>query len=302
MEIIPTPSPGPQASLTLVVPAYNEAAALSENMPALLDFCERHHYRLIIVNDGSRDRTQDVLQQYAASPLLTIVKNKLNKGYGGAIKAGIKQVATPHLITLDADGQHNLEDVRRLHEEIVATDADMIVGSRKGLKSASFYRKTGKWLIRAIANILMPVNVYDINSGMKIYDTALAHRYIQLCPDTMAFSDIITLVFISQRHLVLESPISINRRATGKSTINTMTAVDTVKEILSIVLLFNPMKIFFPISLASITAGLIWGIPLVLQGRGVSVGFLLAFVIGLFFFLLGLVTEQLSMLRKSNLD
>ncbi len=301
METTPTP-PGPQASLTLVVPAYNEAAALSENMPALLDFCERHHYRLIIVNDGSRDQTPDVLAPYAASPLLTIVKNKLNKGYGGAIKAGIKQVSTPHLITLDADGQHNLEDVRRLHEEIVTTDADMIVGSRKGLKSASFYRKTGKWLIRAIANILMPVNVYDINSGMKIYDTALAQRYIQLCPDTMAFSDIITLVFISQRHLVLESPISINRRATGKSTINTMTAVDTVKEILSIVLLFNPMKIFFPISLASITAGLIWGIPLVLQGRGVSVGFLLAFVIGLFFFLLGLVTEQLSMLRKSNLD
>lgn len=290
------------ASLSIIVPAYNEEVSLSANLPALLDFCEKHQYRIIIVNDGSQDRTQEILERYAASPLLTIVRNKLNKGYGGAIKIGIQQASTTYLITIDADGQHNLEDVRRLHEEIVARDADMIVGSRKGLASASFYRKTGKWLIRTIAKILMPLNVYDINSGMKIYDTALAQKYIRLCPDTMAFSDIITLVFISQRHLVLESPITINHRTAGKSTINTMTAVDTVKEILSIVLLFNPMKIFFPISLASITAGLIWGIPLVLAGRGVSVGFLLAFVIGLFFFLMGLVTEQLSMMRKNNLD
>lgn len=288
--------------LTVIIPAYNEETALAANMPALLAFCEQYHYRLIIVNDGSHDRTQSILEQYAASPLLTIVRNKVNKGYGGAVKAGIRQAATRYAVTADADGQHNLHDLRRLHEEIAGRDADMVVGSRKGLKSASAYRGLGKWLIRAIANVLMPVNVYDINSGMKIYDTALAQKYIRLCPDTMAFSDIITLVFISQRHLVLEVPITINPRSGGKSTITTMTAVDTVKEILSIVLLFNPMKIFFPISLASITAGFAWGIPLVLQGRGISVGFLLAFVVGLFFFLLGLVTEQLSMLRKSHLD
>lgn len=288
-------------TLSIVIPAYNEEDSLKANMPSLLAFCKINSYQLIIVNDGSKDGTQQVLENYASSDILTILKNKLNKGYGGAIKTGIAQSNTKYVITIDADGQHNLEDVSRLHSEIISMDADMIIGSRKGLKSASFYRRMGKSFIRRLARFMMAFNVYDINSGMKIYNAEMAKKYLRLCPDGMAYSDIIALVFISQRHLVLESPISISHRTAGESTISTMTAVDTIKEILNIVILFNPMKIFFPIALVSIIAGLAWGLPLIYMGRGVSVGALLAFVVGLLFFFLGLIAEQLSLLRKSNI-
>ena len=177
----------------------------------------------------------------------------------------------------------------------------MVVGNRQAQKDANLYRGLGKRLIRGFAKILLPINIYDINSGMKLYNTELAKKYIKLCPDHMAYSDIIAMVFISQRHLVLEKDIRIKPRLSGESTINTMTALETVKEILNIVVLFNPMRVFLPIAFSSIFVALLWGVPIVLKGRGVSTGALLGITTGIIFFLLGLLAEQLALIRKSQL-
>ena len=176
----------------------------------------------------------------------------------------------------------------------------MVVGSRKGTKSATVSRGMAKGIIRLLAKILMPVPIYDINSGMKIYSTKLARSYLHLAPDTMAFSDIITLVFINNRHLVLEEPITIGNRLKGKSTIGVQTLFQTIMEIINILVLFNPMKIFLPISLLTFIITLLWGIPLILAGRGVSTGTLLGIVSTLIFFFLGLITEQLSQIRRNQ--
>lgn len=288
-------------NLTIVIPAYNEKDSLKDFLPEVLKFCRDKGFELIVVNDGSKDETQLVLESYTQEKYLKIIRHKLNKGYGGALKSGIVNAQTRYVITIDADGQHHLEDVERLYNLILIKDADMIVGKRENIKS-DWYRNMGKSIIRRIAKMLMPLPIHDINSGMKIYNTVLAKKYLKLCPDSMAFSDIIALVFISQRHLVLEEPVSIRPRKAGKSTISTRTAVETMKEILNIVILFNPMRIFFPLSILFILAGIIWDIPIFLRGSGVSVGALLLIMCGLIFFILGLVAEQLSLIRKSALE
>jgi len=71
-------------------------------------------------------------------------------------------------------------------------------------------------------------------------------------------------------------------------------------EIINILVLFNPMKIFLPISLLTFIITLLWGIPLILAGRGVSTGTLLGIVSTLIFFFLGLITEQLSQIRRNQ--
>jgi glycosyltransferase involved in cell wall biosynthesis len=289
-------------TLTILVPAYNESESLKTCLDELLDFCKKNSFSLIIVNDGSKDGTKAILDEKAAgTDVLEVIHHKVNKGYGGALKSGVNAARTKYIITLDADGQHSLDDVMMLYKEIVSLDADMIVGSRKGQRNHSFYRSVGKSVIRGIAKWLVKLPIYDINSGMKIYNTELAQKYITLCPDTMAYSDIIALIFISQKHCVLERPITIKPRISGKSTISIKTAVDTVMEIMNIVVLFNPMKIFLPLSLLSILSGLAWGVPFVIQGKGVSSGMFLAIITGLIFFLLGLLAEQLSMLRKNSI-
>lgn len=288
-------------SLSVVVPVFNEEGALEEFLPRLVRYCSDAGHKLIVVDDGSTDGTAVLLDKATAGGAFEVVRHKLNRGYGGAIKSGIALAQTRYVITVDGDGQHRLEDIEALYEEIVARDADMVIGNRGNLHGEGLYRKSGKWLIRAIAHLLLKFDIRDLNSGMKICDTRLAQRYLSLCPDTMAWSDTIALVFISQRRLVTEYPITVQPRRTGASTINAMTALDTVKELFNIVVLFNPMKIFFPLAVALILAGLLWGLPIVLAGRGVSVGAMLALTSGLIFFLLGLIAEQLSMMRKSSI-
>ena len=287
-----------EKDLTVIIPAYNEEDSLSDFLPRVIDYCTQHNWQVVIVDDGSSDGTQAIAEKLAQSDRVRVIRHKVNRGYGGAIKTGIKAVDTRYLVTIDADGQHYLDDIEFLFNELQACDADMIVGSREGLKSASRYRDIGKRLIRFVANLLLDVKIHDLNSGMKVYDTKLAQKYIRLCPDSMAFSEVIALIFISRRHLIEERPIRIRERAAGVSTINTRTAFETMIEIINLVILFNPMRIFLPISIASLVLGFAWGIPIVLRGDGVSVGAMLAIVSGVLFFFLALLAEQVSLIRR----
>lgn len=285
--------------LTVIIPAYNERVNLEKLLPDLILHCRENNRRIILVNDGSKDKTVDFLKKFKDEPLLKICHHKLNKGYGAAIKTGIMACETEYLITFDADGQHLMEDINKLEQCLIRRDADMVVGSRKGQQSSSLTRSIGKSIIRLIARIMMTVPVHDLNSGMKIYRTDLAQRYLYLTTDGMSFSDVITLIFINNRHLVVEEPINIRQRTAGQSTIGLQTAFQTLMEIINIVILFNPLKIFLPLATITFLITMAWGVPLALQGRGVSIGTLLGLVAALLFFLLGLITEQLSLIRRN---
>jgi glycosyltransferase involved in cell wall biosynthesis len=291
-----------QSLLTIVIPAYNEAESLPQVLDHVIAFCDARNWKLILVNDGSKDNTKEVLSKFSNSKILTVINHKLNKGYGGAIKSGIRNAKTKYCVTIDADGQHDLNDVENIFNKMKETNADLIVGNRKGNKSLQRYREFGKFIIRSVAKILMPLKIYDINSGLKMYDTQLAQKYIRICPDSMAFSDVIALTFIYQRNLVFEVPIKINERVAGKSTIGVRTAFETIMEIINIVTLFNPMRIFLPLSLIFIFLSLAWEIPIFIRGFGVSIGAMLGFITGLIFFLLGLIAEQLGNIRRSTLN
>jgi glycosyltransferase involved in cell wall biosynthesis len=287
--------------LTVVVPVYNEGEILPLIAESAIEFCKRRGWKIIFVNDGSQDNTKQILDGLEDSPNLSIVHHKVNRGYGGALKSGIQRVTTPYLVTIDGDGQHSLEDVEKVFSFALENNADMVVGKRDEKYASSVYRALGKFIIRSFTKVLMPLPISDLNSGFKLYRTDLAQKYITVCPDTMAFSDVITLVFLNERNLVLEYPIQIYPRKAGQSTINTLTALETVMQVLNVSVMFNPLRVFLPISTLSILAGLGWGIPIILLGRGVSVGAMLAIVTGLLFFVLGLLANQLSALRMERL-
>jgi len=291
------------SQLTIIIPAYNEAASLTQLIHELLPFAQLKNFKVIIVNDGSKDDTRAVLERSTTlSENISIINHKVNRGYGGALKSGINKARTQYCITIDADGQHSLSDIDRLLNTITETNADLVVGSRKGNSESGYYREFGKTILRWVAKLLMPLKIYDINSGIKIYNTKLAQRYIQICPDSMAFSDVIALTFVYQRNLVLEIPVKINQRKAGKSTIGLRTALDTLIEIINIVVLFNPMRIFLPLSFIFVLASIIWEIPIFLRGQGVSIGALLGFMTGIIFFLLGLIAEQLGNIRRLSIN
>lgn len=285
-------------SLTVCIPIYNEEACLESVLPPIITKCRELDWQLILVNDGSKDRSGAILKQKFNLPGVRILHHKVNRGYGGAIKTAIENAASDFVCTMDADGQHRIHDIDRLLEAQMATDADMVIGKRYQEMSIKSYRNLGKSLIRAVAKMLMTMPVQDLNSGMKLYNTRLAKRYIHLYPDGMSFSDVIALVFLSQKHLVIEEDIEVYPRASGISTINTLTALQTVREILNTVVLFNPQRIFLPTSIFITLIGTLWGLPMILQNKGVSTGALMGILSGLIIFVLGLIVEQLSIIRK----
>ena len=287
--------------LTVVVPVYNEEQALSSFAVHLIELCHTKDWRAVFVNDGSNDHTRQILDHLSASQAVRVVHHKVNRGYGGALKTGISYVTTPFLVTMDGDGQHSPHEIESILQFAIESDADMVVGKRDEKGASGTYRTFGKFLIRSFTKILMSLPITDLNSGFKIYRTDLAKRYMTVCPDSMAFSDVITLVFLNEHNLVLEYPIQVSPREAGQSMINTFTAFETVIQVLNIALMFNPLKLFLPISALCILTGFGWGIPFVLLGRGVSVGAMLAIVSGLIFFVLGLIASQLSAIRMERL-
>ena len=293
------------SEVTLVIPAYNEEESLRQFLPELLEFCGQNHMQLVVVDDCSIDGTGEMLDKAAAfHDFLRVCHHKVNRGYGGALISGLQLSQTRFSVTLDADGQHRLEDVSRLLEKQQEVDADLVVGARADDSGggSGLYRALGKKLIRFTAGRLVDdLPISDLNSGMKLYDTKLAQRYLRLCPDGMAFSEVLPLIFIQQKHLVTETPITVAPRRSGKSTINTMTALDTLFQIINIVMVFNPMRIFLPVGGILILLGVLWAIPFLVRGSGLSSVSMMSMTAGLLLIMMGLLAEQLAQIRKKDL-
>ena len=275
---------------------YNEEDCLADTVPELCRFAEENQFDLIFINDGSTDRTSELLQTHCTSG--RVLHHKVNQGYGGAIKTGIRAATSCYVVTVDADGQHQPEDILTLLHLAEEKNADMVVGARPGDKGSS-YRRLGKQIIRSIAKLLIPLKIEDINSGMKLYNRELAVSTLHMLPDTMAFSEIILFTFIHQRHLIVEHPIKVRERRAGKSTINMGTAFQTMYEIISVVMLFNPVKIFLPFSFFLFILGAGWSFRFLLAGRGFPVASSILIISSALTMLMGLLAQQISELRKN---
>lgn len=285
-------------SLTIVIPAYNEDESLPAVLADLKSFATENGFKLIIVNDGSTDNTKAVINEFIDNNIISVAHHKLNRGYGRAIKTGIRLATTSYVITVDADGQHRTEDILNLYNTIKETDADLVVGGRFDQKNASYMRGIGKTVIRLFVKVMIRVSVYDINSGMKIYRTELARKYVRLAPDTMAFSDIMTITFVYFGCYVLERPIKINARIAGRSTINYKTAMDTIKEIVFIATVFSPYKFFSFLSVLILSATLLWGLPFILAGKGFTSGTVSGILVAVLLWSLGVIAHLISGIRK----
>jgi glycosyltransferase involved in cell wall biosynthesis len=284
--------------LTIVIPSYNEAENLITVLPEILKFSEINNIKVILTDDGSSDNTHEIAAKYPDKSLFRYIRHKRNRGYGAALKTGISETDTEYVVTFDADGQHNPEDVKKLLDVMTLKDADLVIGSRHEKYKFGLFKRAGKFIIRLLSKILIQNRIQDLNAGMKLMKTELAKRYIKICPDTFAFSDVITLVFVSEKNVVLEEKISVNIRKDGKSKVSINTALETVMEIINIAIMFNPMKIFLPVSLLFTIFGIFWSLYIVMKGKGISVGGSLLIVLGILSFLIGLMAEQLSNIKK----
>lgn len=153
--------------ILIVVPAFNEEESIAA---ALADLKKHHFHEIVVVNDGSWDKTAEIARQNQ----VTVLDHLVNRGLGAALGTGFtyaRDVSADVLVTFDADGQHRASDVKNLLEPIVNRKSDVVIGSRL-IKSDGM--PVDRRIINFVSNILtmMFYGVWttDSQSGLRAFN------------------------------------------------------------------------------------------------------------------------------------
>jgi len=230
-------------NVSIVIPAYNEEGGISSSIKdviAAMDASD-YSYELLIVNDGSTDRTAELAVEAGAR----VINLPENMGYGAALKAGIKRSKYETIVITDADGTYPAEVIPTLISEL--GDYDMLVGARTGENvAAPLVRKPAKWVLRKLASYLAGRHIPDLNSGLRVIRKDLVRRFVHLLPSGFSFTTTITLASLCSGSLVKYSSIDYHARI-GKSKIKPSHAFDFLLLIIRTIVYFNPLKVFLPL-------------------------------------------------------
>jgi glycosyltransferase involved in cell wall biosynthesis len=276
---------------SIVIPVYNEEQAIGEFLKDLLSL--KLDDEIIVVDDGSADKTNDIVSTFPVK----LVKHSNNKGYGAALKTGIRNSTGKKIITLDSDGQHNPRYINRIKE--LLGKYDMVIGNRT---DDSFQVKTrirGKRIIKFIAEYLIEQKLPDYNSGFRGFDKDLMNDLLHIMPNGFSFSTTSTLAFMKEGYNIETFEIKVTKRIGRQS--NVKMSKDSFKTLLliaRIIMLFNPLKIFFPSSIVFSLFGLAWGIYGFIAKTRFSNSAILLMILGMFLFFFGLIADQISVLNR----
>jgi glycosyltransferase involved in cell wall biosynthesis len=284
--------------VTIVIPAHNEEGAIGDVIANLRAKQLPGVVEIIVIDDGSTDKTAEI----AEATGVTVLRHRGNRGYGAALKTGVKAATGDYILTMDADGQHRLEDVLTLCKAVGGEQPpDCVIGHRTALLHSALWRMPGKWLLKAMAQFLTQKKIPDLNSGLRIVKREVLKRYLHLCPSGFSFSTTITVALLSRGYAVEFMPIKVERRI-GTSMVSMKTGFQAILLLFRLIALFNPLRIFLPTALIAILFGIGWTIPYLIAGSGVTVASMLAILTGVLLFALGLICDQVAQLRLERYE
>lgn len=278
---------------SIVLPARNEAISLGNILPFLMS--RYPDAEVIVVNDGSRDDTHDV----AAGLGAIVIDHPYSMGNGAAIKSGARAATGDTILFMDADGQHNPDDIEALiskYEE----GFDMVIGARDFRSQASFFRWVANTFYNTLASYMTGFKIPDLTSGFRILNAKKFRRFLYLLPNGFSYPTTSTMAFFRSGYSVAYVPVIALKRK-GKSKIKLFRdGIRFMVIILKIGALFSPMRLFLPISISLFLVGASYYIyTYTTYGRFTNMSALL-FVSSLMIFLIGIVSEQVSSLHYKD--
>jgi len=281
---------------SIIIPAYNEKKAIDGVLQELKKYLKEKSYQteIIVVNDGSTDQTNKILERINE---IELINHPYNKGYGAAIKTGVEKAKYNWIIWYDSDGQHKPEYIEELIKN--RKGYDMIIGARQGYKGPAM-RQPGKKFLQKLAQYLIQNKIPDLNSGFRLIKKSKFKKFTHLFPNGFSISTTITLAFFKQGFNIKYIPITIKKRL-GKSSVKANDGFKAIMLILRMIILFSPLRIFLPLSSLLLGASILSFVLDILffyKGLNVANTTILLFVSSLFFFFFGLLTDQISAIRR----
>lgn len=281
--------------ISVIIPARDESQALPDCLKrviAAVPGCE-----LIVVDDGSTDETAAIAAEHGAR----VISHPYPKGNGAAVKTGARAAIGEILVFMDADGQHQPEDIPRLLAKL-EEGYDMVVGARGMQDHAGAHRGFANAVFNRLASWMVNHRIDDLTSGFRAVRAERFRRFLYLLPNSFSYPTTCTMSFFRAGFGVAYVPVSMPPRI-GESHIRPFR--DGVRFILIIIkigTLYSPLKLFLPISGAFFVTGLAYYTYTYLTSHRFTNMSALLFITSVLVFLIGLVSEQITMLTYKDSD
>jgi len=280
------------------VPVFNEELSIRETLEELR--AAMPSAEIVVVDDGSGDGTARILSEMQD---IVGVTHARNRGYGAALKSGMRAASREFVAWFDGDGQHRPGDLVAVARPVIHGEYDAAIGARGAGSSQTIERLLGKWLLKMLAESLSGEEIPDLNSGLQCFPRGLIRRYVHLLPDGFPASTNTTLLLLERGYRVGFVPIQTRERK-GTSKIRLMAdGASTLKHVVRMVVLFDALRVFSILGLGLMLPGLIYGLAVALiKGEGFPTLAGTVVISGLLIILIGLVVDQVTELRKERFE
>ena len=241
--------------LSVVIPAYNEEDGIASILDRVLSIKTQLNAagiagpEILVVDDGSKDRTAEIVRSYQNVRLL---QHKINRNYGGALKTGFKNAQGDMIAFLDADGTYPPEYFPQLCKELV-NGADMVVGSRMaGEKNESpMVRQLGNFIFASLVSAIGNRRVTDVASGMRVFRRDVLDRLYPL-PNGLNFTPVMSVRAIHENIKLVEVPIPHSERDGHSKLSVVQDGMRFFNSIIWTALAYNPVRILGALGMAGV--------------------------------------------------
>jgi len=207
--------------ISVIIPAYNEEDTIGFVITGVADALNQMNvsHEIIIVNDGSFDNTLEIAKKYD----VVILNNYKNFGKGHALRRGLLRARGRLIVTMDADGSHDPDNIRFLIRPLVNNNVDAVFGVRfhnpEGRRSTSRLHLLGNKIINFVIYLLTGKHVSDSQSGFRAFKRNTL-RKVTLSSNEFEIESEIVIKLLKRGFFVLEVPISCKKRVLGNSKVN----------------------------------------------------------------------------------
>jgi len=158
-------------SISAVLPAHNEAENIRTTVENCVTYLENNvsDYEVVVVNDGSSDDTQYIVEGLASTnSKVVLVNHPVNTGYGSALRSGFEKASCEYIFFMDSDGQFDINDLDRLIPLLSAKD--VVIGYRED-RADSLVRSLNAWLYGLYIYLTFGLKVRDMDCAFKVFPT-----------------------------------------------------------------------------------------------------------------------------------
>ena len=287
-----------KSNITIIIPVYNEDNTIGEDIDVIIKTMEKanYGYEIIVVDDGSTDKTAQIVK---AKKGVELIQHSYNKGVGAARKTGILKAKGEIIVMTDGDGTYPNQDIPKLLSYM--NDYDMVVGARTGKKVQwPLIRRPARWFIRKLASYLITTKIPDLNSGLRVFKKDLARKFFNILPDNHSWVSTITLAFLANGYTVKYVSIDYYKRK-GKSTIHPIKdTYNFISLVIRTVMYFNPLRVFLPLTAIILISAIIRTLYDATVLHRIKESDIMLFLTGLIIGVLGLLADLIVRLQKKD--